>query len=132
MTPIRFFFGGGNPSTYSVQLQSLSRIQLCDPCIAVCQAYLSITKSRSLLSLMSIELVMPSRHLILCRSLLLLTPIPPSIRVYSNELTLCMRWPKYWSFSLCISPCNEHTGLISFKMDWLDLLAYYALIIVTS
>ena len=103
MTPIRFFFGGGNPSTYSVQLQSLSRIQLCDPCIAVCQAYLSITKSRSLLSLMSIELVMPSRHLILCRSLLLLTPIPPSIRVYSNELTLCMRWPKYWSLAFAQS-----------------------------
>jgi len=72
---------------------------------------------------MSIESVMPSSHLILCHPLLLLPPIPPSIRVFSNELTLCMRWPKYWSFSFSISPSNEHPGLISFKMDWLDLLA---------
>ena len=72
---------------------------------------------------MCIESVMPSNHLILCRPLLLLPPIPPSIRVFSNESTLCMRWPKYWSFSLTISPSNEHPGLISFRMDWLDLLA---------
>ena len=73
--------------------------------------------------LMSIESVMPSSHLILCRPLLLLPPIPPSIRVFSNESTLCMRWPKYWSFSLSISPSNEHPGLVSFRMDWLNLLA---------
>ena len=72
---------------------------------------------------MSIESVMPSSHLILCRPLLLLPPIPPSIRVFSNESTLCMKWPKYWSFSFRISPYNEHPGLISFRMDWLDLLA---------
>ena len=72
---------------------------------------------------MSIESVMPSSHLILCRPLLLLPPIPPSIRVFSNESTLCMRWPKYWSFSFSISPSNEHPGLISYRMDWLDLLA---------
>ena len=72
---------------------------------------------------MSIELVMPSSHLILCRPLLLLPPIPPSIRVFSNEPILCMRWPKYWSFSFSISPSSEHPGLISFRMDWLDLLA---------
>ena len=72
---------------------------------------------------MSIESVMPSSHLILCHPLLLLPPIPPSIRVFSNESTLCMRWPKYWSFSFSVSPSNEHPGLISFRMDWLDLLA---------
>ena len=87
------------------------------------QASLSITNSRSSLKLMSIELVMPSSHLILCRPLLLLPPISPSIRVFSNESTLCMRWPKYWSFSFSISPSNEYPGLISFRMDWLDLLA---------
>ena len=78
--------------------------------------------SQSSLKLMSIELVMPSSHLILC-PLLLLPPIPPSIRVFSNESTLCMRWPKYWSFSFSIIPCKEHSGLISFRMEWLDLLA---------
>ena len=72
---------------------------------------------------MSIEFLMPSNHLILCRPLLLLPPIPPSIRVFSNESTLCMRWPKYWSFSFSISPSNEHPALISFRMDWWDLLA---------
>ena len=87
------------------------------------QASLSITNSRSSLRLKSIELVMPSSHLILCLPLLLLPPIPPSIRVFSNEATLCMRWPKYWSFSFSISPSNEHPGLISFRRDWLDLLA---------
>ena len=87
------------------------------------QASLSIAISQSLFKLMPIESVMPSSHLILCCPLLLLPPIPPSIRVFSNESTLRMKWPKYWSFSFSISPSNEHTGLISFKMDWLDLLA---------
>src|SRR5574338_604619 len=91
--------------------------------MAACQASLSITNSRSSLRLTSIESVMPSSHLILCRPLLLLPPNPPSIRVFSNESTLRMRWPKYWSFSFSISPSNEHPGLISFRMDWLDLLA---------
>ena len=92
------------------------------PWIAACQASLSIN-SRSVLKLMSIESVMPSSHLILCHPLLLLPPIPPSIRVFSNESTLHMRWPKYWSFSFSINPSNECPGLISFRMDWLDLLA---------
>ena len=86
------------------------------------QVSLSITNSRSLLKLMPIESGMASNHLILCHPLLL-PSIPPSIRVFSNESTLCMRWPKYWSFSFSISPSNEHSGLISFRMDWLDLLA---------
>jgi len=105
-------------------VQSLSCVQLfVTPWIAACQASLSITNSQSLLKLMSIESVIPSSHLILCRPLFLLPPIPPSIRVFSNESTLCMRWPKYWSFSISISPSNEHPGLISSRMDWLDLLA---------
>ena len=109
-------------SVQSVQL--LSRVHLiATPWIAACQASLSITNSRSSLRLMSIELVMPSSHLILCRPLLLLPPIPPSIRVFSSESTLRMRWPKDWSFSLSIIPSNEHPGPISFRMDWLDLLA---------
>ena len=87
------------------------------------QASLSITNSWSLLKIISIKSVMPSNHLILCHPLLLLPPIPPSIRVFSNESTLHIRWPKYWSFSFSISPSNEHPGLISFRMDWLDLLA---------
>ena len=93
------------------------------PWMAAGQASLSITSSWSLLKLMPIESVMPFSHLILCRPLLLLPPIPPSIRVFSNESTLHMRWPKYWSFSYSISPSNEYSGLISFRMDWLDLLA---------
>ena len=105
-------------------VQSLSRIHLfATPWIAVHQASLSITSSRGLPKLMSIESVMPSNRLILCRPLLLLSPIPPSIRVFSNESTLRMRWPKYWSLSLSISPSNEHPELISFRMDWFDLLA---------
>ena len=92
------------------------------PWIATCQASLSITNSRSLLKLMSIESVMPSNRLILCRPLLLLSSIFPSIRVFSNESALRIRWPKYWRFSFNISPLNEHSGLISFRMDWLDLL----------
>ena len=105
-------------------VQFLSRVRLfATPLIAAHQASLSITNSQSSLRLTSIESVMPSSHLILCRSLLLLPPIPPSIRVFSNESTLHIRWPKYWSFSFSISPSNEHPGLISFRMDWLDLLA---------
>ena len=105
-------------------VQSLSCVWLfATPWITACQASLSITNSRSSLKLMCIELVIPSSHLILCRPLLLLPPIPPSIRVFSNESTLRMRWPKYWSFSLSVSPSNEHRGLVSFRMDWLDLLA---------
>ena len=108
----------------SVQFSSLSRVQLfVAPLIAACQASASITNSRSLLKLMPIESVMPSSHLILCCPLLLLPPMPPSIRVFSNESTLRIRWPKYWSFSFSISPSNEHQGLISFRMDWLYLLA---------
>ena len=87
------------------------------------QSSLSITNSQSLPKLMSIESVMPSSHLILCHPLLLLPPILPSIRVFSSESTLRMRWPKYWSFSFSISPSNEHPGQVSFRMDWLDLLA---------
>ena len=104
-------------------VQSLSHVWLfVIPGIAARQASLSITNSRSLPKLMSIESVMPSSHIILCRPLLLLSPIPPSISL-SNESTLHMRWPKYWSFSFSISPSNEHPGLISFRMDWLDLCA---------
>ena len=105
-------------------VQSLSRVRLfATPWIAARQASLSITNSRSSLRLTFIESVMPSSHLILCRPLLLLPPIPPSIRVFSNESTLRMRWPKYWSFSFSIITSKEHPGLISFRMDWLDLLA---------
>ena len=105
-------------------VQSLSYVQLfATPWIAACQASLSITNSRSLLKLMPINSVTPSSHLILCHPLLLPPPIPPSIRVFSNESTLPMRWPKYWSFSLSISPSNEHPGLMSFRMDLLDPLA---------
>ena len=105
-------------------VQSLSHVRLfATTWIAVCQASLSITKSWSLLKLMSIKSVVPSSHLILCCPLLLLTPIPPSIRVFSNESTLHMRWPKYWSFSFSICPSSEHPGLISFRMNWLDPLA---------
>ena len=110
---------------YGVQFSSVTQscVQLfATPLITAHQASLSITNSRSSLRLTSIEFVMPSSHLILCHPLLLLPPIPPSIRVFSNESALCLRWPKYWSFSFSISPSKEHPGLISFKMDWLDLL----------
>ena len=104
--------------------QSLSCVRLfATPWITARQASLSITNSRSSLRLMSIESVMPPSHLILCRPLLLLPPIPPSIRVFSNESTLRMRWPKYWSFNFSIIPSKEIPGLISFRMDWLDFLA---------
>ena len=106
----------------SVQL--LSRVRLfATPWTAECQASLSITISRSSPKLMSIKSVMPSSHLILCHPLFLLPPIPPSIRVFSNQSTLRIRWQRYWSFSFSISPSNEHPGLASFRMDWLDLLA---------
>ena len=112
------------PEPCSCSVQSLSRVRLCaTPRIAACQASLFITISRSSLRLTSIESVMPSSHLILGRPLLLLPSIPPSIRVFSNESTLHMRWPKYWSFSFSIIPSKEIPGLISFRMDWLDLLA---------
>ena len=105
-------------------VQSLSHIQLfATPWTAACQASLYITNSRSLLKLTSIDSVMPSDHLILCHPLLLLPPIFPSIRVFSNESVLHVRWPKYWSFSFSISPSNKYSGLISFRIDWLDLLA---------
>ena len=104
-------------------VQSLSHVQLfATPWIAARQASLSITNSQTLLKLMPIESVMPFSHLILCRPLLLLPPIPPSSRVFSNESTLCIRWPKNWSFRFSISPSNEYSGLISFRMDWLDIL----------
>ena len=104
-------------------IQSLSHVRLfATPWTAARQASLSITNSRSLLKLMSIESVMPSNYLILCCPLLLLPSIFPSIRVFSNESVLCIRWPKYWSFSFSISPSSEYSGLISFRMDWLDLL----------
>ena len=113
-----------NLNTEITSVQSLSCVQLlATPWIAAHQASLFITNSRSLLKLTSIKSVMPSSHLILCRPLLLLPSIPPSIRVFSNKSTLHMRWPKYWSFSFSISPSNEDPGLISFRMYWLDLLA---------
>ena len=106
----------------SVVSDSLQPHELRPPAL---QASLSITNSRSPPKPMSIESVMPSNHLILCRPLLLLPSIFPSIRVFSNESALCIRWPKYWSFSFNISPSNEHPGLISFRMDWLDLLGVH-------
>ena len=110
------------PSAQFSSVQSLSSVRLfATPWIAACQASLSITNFRSLLKLMSIELVMPSSHLIFCHPLI--PPIPPSIRAFSNGSALRMRWPKYWSFSFSISPSNEHPGLTSFRMDWLDPLA---------
>ena len=107
-------------------VQSLSCVRLSvPPWTVACQASLSITNARSLLKLMPIESVMPSGHLILYHSLLLLPPTPPSIRVFSNESALRMRWPKYWSFSFSISPSHEHPGLISFRMDSFDLLVVH-------
>ena len=107
-------------------VQSLSHVRLCNPMDRSTPASLSITNSQSLPKLMSIELVMPSNHLILCHPLLLLSQSPsifPSIRVLSNESALRIRWPKYWSFSFSVSPFNKYAGLISFKIDWFDLLA---------
>ena len=110
---------------WDVQFSSVTQWcpTLVTPQTAACQASLSITNSQSLLKLMSIESVIPSNDLILCHPFLLLPSIFPSIRVFSNESVLCIRWPEYWSFSLSISPSNEYSGLISFRMDWLHLLA---------
>ena len=107
-----------------LQFSSVTQMcpSLCDPWTTACQASLSITNSQSLLKLMSIKLVMPSNHLILCHPLLL-PSIFPSTRVFSKESVLRIRWPKYWSFSFSISPSNEYSGLISFRMDWFDLFA---------
>ena len=105
-------------------VQSLSHVRLCSiSWIAACQASLSITNSQSLLKHVSIESVMLSSHLILCHPLLILPSIFPSFRIFPNETVLCIRWPKYWSFSFSISPSNEYSGLVSFRMDWFDLLA---------
>ena len=106
----------------SVQFSRSVVSDFATPWIAACQISMSITNSQMFIKFMSIKSVMPSSHLILCRTLLFLTPIPPSIRVVSNESTLRMRCPKYWSLSFSISPSKEHPGLISFRMDWLDLL----------
>ena len=113
-----------NEKVQFTSVQLLSRVRIfATPWIAACQASLSITNSWSLPKLMSIESVMPSNYLLLCRPLLLLPSIFPSIRVFSNDSALRIRWPKYWSLSFNISPSNEHPGLNSFRMDWLDLLA---------
>ena len=110
-------------------VQSLSLVHLfTTPWIAPCQASLYITNSQSLLKLMSMKLVMPSNHLTLCHPLLLLPSIFPSIRVFSNESVLCIRWPKYWSFSFSISPSNEYSGLISLRMDWLNLFVFQGIL----
>jgi len=109
---------------YFFSVQSVSGVQpFVTPWTAACQFSMSITNSRSLLKFMSTESVMPSNHLTLCQPLLLPPSIFPSIRVFSNESALCIRWPKYWSFSFHISPSNEYSGLISLRMDWLELLA---------
>ena len=112
--------------SYTLELQSVQSLHcvrlFVTPLTLTYQASLSITNSQSLLRLMSLESVMPSNHLILCRPLLLLPSIFPSIRVFSNESVLCIKWPKYWGFSFSISPFSEYLGLISFRMDWLDLL----------
>ena len=109
---------------YDLSVQSLSCVRhFATPWTTACHASLSITNSQSLLKRISIESVMPSNHLILCCSLLLLPSIFPSIRVFSNESTVHIRWPKHWSFSFNISHSNEHSGLLSFRMDWLGLLA---------
>ena len=113
-----------NSWVFFSSVRSLSHVQFsATPWTAAHQASLSITNSQSLLRLTSIESVMPSNHLILCHPLLLLPSIFPSIRAFSNESVLCIRWPKYWSFSFSISPSSEYSGLISFRMDWVDLLA---------
>ena len=111
----------GSDTQQFVVAQLLSLSDSATPWTATCQASLSFTVSQSLLKFMSIELEMLSNHLILCLPLLLLPSIFPSIRVFSNELTLCIRWPKYWSFSFSDSPSSEYSGLISFKIDWFDL-----------
>ena len=112
-------------------VQSLSHVQLfLTSWTAACQASLSITISQSLFKLTSVELVMPSNYLILCHPLLLLPSIFPSIRAFSNELALHIRWPKYWSFSFTISPFNEYSGLVCFRIDWFDLLAVQGILAI--
>ena len=126
MNKISFFMFILYQSSRKYGLLFSSVTQLCltvTPWTVACQASLSVTKTQSLLKLMSIELVMPSNHLILCRPLLLLPSIFPSIRVFSSESVLLILWPKYWCFSFSISPFSEYSGLISFRMDCLDLLA---------
>ena len=119
----RHLLFGRQVMTNLSSVQLLSRVQLfATPWITACWVSLSTTNSWSLRKLMSIKSVMPSSHLILCHSRLLLPPISPNIRVFSNKSTLHMSWPKYWSFSFSLSPSKEHSGLISFRMDWLDLL----------
>ena len=133
VTLIHTFILTSEVSVQFSSVQSLSHVWLfATPWITACQASLSITSSRSSVRLMSIESVMLSSHLILCCPLLLLPPIPPSIRVFSNDSTLHKRWPKYWSFSFSISPSNEHPGLISFRTDWLDLFGVQGLSSVFS
>ena len=116
-------FSNSDLTFSSVQFSRSVVSDSATPWIAACQASMSITNSPNSPKFMCVESVMPSSHLILCRPILLLPPIPPSIRVFSSESILHMRWPKYWSFSLSISPFNEYPGLVSFRMDWLDLLA---------
>ena len=124
MNSPRFWLSLLENSVQFSSAQSLSCVRLfATPWTAACQASLSITNSRSLSKLMFIESVMPSNHLILCHSLLLLPSIIPRIRVFSNESVFRIRWPKYWSFSFSISPSNEYSGLISLRIDWLDLHA---------
>ena len=135
--PTLQFLPGKSPGQRSLavfsSVQLVSRAQLCvTPWTAACQASLSITNSQSLPKLMSIEPVMPSNHLILCCPLLLSPSIFPSIGVFLNESALRIRWPKYWSFSFNISPSNEHSGLISFRMDWVDLLVVHGTLRVFS
>ena len=119
---MELFFGRDNIYPFSSVAQLC--LTLCNPMDCSMPASLSNTSSRSLLKLMSIELVMPSNHHILCYPLLLLPSVFPSIRVFSNELALCIRWPKYWNFSFSISSSNEYSGLISFRIDWFDLIAF--------
>ena len=121
---VKFLSYLGLANSVGPSVQSLSCVQLfVTPWTATCQASLSITNSQSLLKPISIEWVMPSNHLILCRPLLLPPSIIPSIRVFTNESTLYIRWPKYWSLSFSINPSHEYSGLILFRMDWLDFLA---------
>ena len=124
MAWIHLLLTANSPHLQFSSVQSLSRVHLfATPCTAARQASLSIIKSQSLLKLMSIESVMPSNHLILCHPLLLLPSVFPNIRVFSNELVLHIRWPKYWSFSFSTSPSNEYSRLIFFRIDWFDPLA---------
>ena len=121
--PVSYFIITYNTASHSGVVQSLSCVRLCNPMDCTCQSLLSFTVSQSLLKFVSIESMMPSNCLILCHPLLLLPSIFPSITVFSSELALHLRWPKYWSFSFSSSPSNEYSGLISFRINWFDLLA---------